>query len=416
VQTSPPTDPSAALAAFDPRSAAFAADPYPVFDAAREAGEPLWHEDLQLWLAFRHADASATLRAKTLGRIFRPRAPEQVWGTFNWLHADSILDSEPPKHTRLRRLVSKAFTRSYIETLRPQVEAVCADLLDAAAAKERAGGTVDLISDYAEPLPVRIIAAMLGIPAEDQRLLRPWSQDIVKMYEYDSTPAHEQAARRSSEEFARYVADLAEQRRKDPTDDLVTQLVQVHEGSDRLSSHELIATCVLLLNAGHEASVNGSGNGLVAAFATGQADRLRADPWGTAPTAVEEFLRYDAPLQLFERTATADTQVGGCTVREGQRIAALLGSANRDPEVFDRADEMDLGRDPNPHIGFGMGTHFCLGAPLARMELTTSVAMLFERFPEIAPAGSARLRPTFVLRGYRTVPVRLAGRGPEEFR
>ena len=330
------------------------------------------------------------------------------WDTFNWLHADSILDSEPPKHTRLKRLVSKAFTRSYIETLRPLVEQTCTTLLDRAEAKERTGGTVDLVADYAEPLPVMIIAAMLGVPEHDQHLLRPWSQDIVKMYEYDRTPEQEEDARRSSGEFAAYVADLAGQRRHDPTDDLVTQLVQVHEGSDKLDEHELIATCVLLLNAGHEASVNGFGNGLVAAFETGQVDRLRADPRGLADTAIEEFLRYDAPLQLFERTATADTVVGGVTVQEGQRIAALLGSANRDGEVFDRPDQMDVGRDPNPHIGFGAGTHFCLGAPLARMEMTTSLPMLFERFPRVQPAGTPVLRPTFVLRGYESVPVTLS--------
>lgn len=402
-------DVQAALAAFDPRDPGFAADPYPVFATARTAGGPLWHEGLGLWLAFRHEDASAVLRAKSLGRIFRYREPEQVWGTFNWLHADSILDSEPPKHTRLRRLVSKAFTRGYIETLRPLVEQVCQDLLAAAEAKERDGGTVDLIADYAEPLPVIIIAAMLGIPDSDQHLLRPWSQDIVKMYEYDFTPEQEHAARRSSEEFAEYVGALAVARRSNPTADLVTQLVEVRDEGDKLTERELIAMCVLLLNAGHEASVNGLGNGLVRAFETGQAERLRTEPAALAETAVEEFLRYDAPLQLFERTATADTPIGPATVREGQKVAALLGSAGRDPEVFADPDRMDLARDPNPHIGFGAGIHFCLGSPLARMEMTTSLPMLFERFPQVRPAGPAVARPTFVLRGYESVPVVLHG-------
>jgi cytochrome P450 len=408
-QTSPTlTDVAAAVRAFDPRSAAFAADPYPVFALARTAGEPLWHDGLGMWLAFRHADASAVLRSKTLGRIYRYRGPEDVWGTFNWLHADSILDSEPPKHTRLRRLVSKAFTRGYIETLRPLVERVCGELLDAAEAKERDGGTVDLVADYAEPLPVIIIAAMLGVPDSDQHLLRPWSQDIVKMYEYDHTVEQQHAARRSSEEFAAYVGELAVARRHDPTDDLVTQLVEVQDEGDRLSEHELIATCILLLNAGHEASVNGLGNGIVAAFDTGEVQRLRTDARGLADTAVEEFLRYDAPLQLFERTATADTAIGPVTIQEGQKVAALLGSAGRDPEVFEQPDRMDLARDPNPHIGFGAGIHFCLGSPLARMEMTTSVPMLFERFPPLELAAAPVPRPTFVLRGYESVPVTLA--------
>jgi cytochrome P450 len=403
-----PDEVRAALAAFDPRSAVFAADPYPVFAAARAARRPLWHEGLGQWLSFSLADASATLRSKTLGRVFTPRQPEHLWDTFNWLHADSILDTEAPTHTRLRALVSKAFTRSYIEALRPQVVECTQTLLSAMASKERDGGTPDLVGDLAEPLPVMIIAAMLGIPDSDQHLLRPWSQDIVKMYEYDRTPAREEAARRSSGEFAAYVAELAKDRREHPGEDLVTQLVQVRDGSDRLSEHELIATCVLLLNAGHEASVNGFGNGIVAAFSTGQAERLRQDPSGLADTAVEEFLRYDAPLQLFERTALQDTSIGGVTIAEGQKIAALLGSANRDPAVFVEPDRMDLSRDPNPHIGFGAGTHFCLGAPLARMELTTSLPMLFEQFPRVRPAGDPVMRPTFVLRGYQSVPVTLA--------
>lgn len=403
-----PDQVAAALRAFDPRSPEFAADPYPVFAIARQAGRPLWHEGLDQWLAFSHADAGATLRSKTLGRVFRPREPSELWDTFNWLHADSILDTEPPTHTRLRALVSKAFTRGYIEALRPQVIECTQNLLDAMAAKERDGGTADLVTDLAEPLPVMIIAAMLGVPQADQHLLRPWSQDIVKMYEYDRTPQREEAARRSSGEFAAYVADLAAQRRNDPGEDLITSLVQVRDGGDRLGDHELIATCVLLLNAGHEASVNGFGNGMVAAFGTGQVDRLRTEPWALAATAVEEFLRFDAPLQLFERTAMADTTIGAVTVPEGQKIAALLGSANRDPAVFPDADRMDLSRNPNPHIGFGAGTHFCLGAPLARLELTTSLPMLFDRFPAIRPAGEPVMRPTFVLRGYQSVPVTLA--------
>lgn len=398
-----------ALLAFDPRSARFATDPYPVFAVARSAGRPLWHEGLQQWLSFSLADASATLRAKTLGRVFRPREPSELWDTFNWLHADSILDTEPPTHTRLRALVSKAFTRSYIEALRPQVVECTQSLLDAMAAKERDGGTPDLVTDLAEPLPVMIIAAMLGVPESDQHLLRPWSQDIVKMYEYDRTPEREEAARRSSGEFAAYVADLAAARHRDPGPDLITSLVQVREGTDRLDDHELIATCVLLLNAGHEASVNGFGNGMVAAFDTGQVERLRTGSADLAATAIEEFLRYDAPLQLFERTAMADTTIGGVTIPEGQKIAALLGSANRDPAVFEQADVMDLSRNPNPHIGFGAGTHFCLGAPLARLEMTTSLPMLFARFPAIRPAGEPVRRPTFVLRGYEHVPVSLAG-------
>ena len=212
-----PRDVAAALTAFDPRSPRFAADPYPVFEAACTAGTPLWHDGLGMWLAFRHADASAALRAKTLGRIFRPREPEQHWDTFNWLHADSILDSEPPKHTRLKRLVSKAFTRSYIETLRPLVEQTCTTPARPGrgqGAHRWRGRPRRGLRRAAARDDHRGDARRAGA---DQHLLRPWSQDIVKMYEYDRTPEQEEDARRSSGEFAAYVADLAGQRRHDPT-------------------------------------------------------------------------------------------------------------------------------------------------------------------------------------------------------
>jgi cytochrome P450 len=397
------SDVSHLTARFDPRDPSFVYDPYPAMAELRRIGRPVWHENLGLWLAATYDDANAVLRDKKLGRIYGAREPHDVWETFNWLHADSILDSEPPKHTRLRALVAKAFGRGHVERLRPRVHGIANGLLDAA---EERGGPIDLIADYAEPIPVMVIAELLGVPEDDRHLLRPWSQAIVKMYEYDRTPEQEAYAQRAGAEFAAYISGLAAQRREHPTDDLVTHLVQVEDGGDRLSEHELVATAVLLLNAGHEASVNGFGNGLVALLHhPEQLARVVADPWALAPTAVEEFLRYDAPLHLFERTATADLQIGGVTVKEGQKIAALLGSANRDESVFSEADRMDVGRDPNPHIGFGAGIHFCLGAPLARLELQTSLPLLMHRWPEMELAEEPRLRPTFVLRGYESVKV-----------
>ncbi len=387
---------------FDLGSPDFVRDPYPVFAALRGRGRAVWHADLGLWLAVRHADADAVLRHRQLGRIFRPREPQDLWETFNWLHADSILDSEPPKHTRLRALVAKAFARGHIERLRPRVRALASGLLDAA----EPGGSLDAIADYAEPLPVMVIAELLGVPEEDRHLLRPWSQAIVKMYEYERTPEQEADARRAGAEFAAYVAAMAAERRGRPGDDLVSHLASVEDGGERLSVRELVATCVLLLNAGHEASVNGFGNGLVALLRRpDQLALLQSDPWGLAETAVEEFLRYDAPLQLFERTAKEDAEVAGVRVPAGTKIAALLGAANRDPAVFPVADRFDVTRDPNPHIGFGAGIHFCLGAPLARLELQTSVPLLVERFPGLRLAAEPVLRPTFVLRGYASVPL-----------
>ncbi len=394
--------PDDACAAFDLTSPDLVADPYPVLAALRAADRPVWHPGLNVWLAARHSDAGAVLRNRRLGRIFAPREPADVWDTFNWLHADSILDSEPPKHTRLRALVAKAFARGHVERLRPRVQDIASGLLDAV---DPAG--FDLIADYAEPLPVMVVSELLGVPASEQGELRPWSQAIVKMYEYDRTPEQETAARAASEEFAAFVVELARRRRGEPGDDLVTHLVQVEEAGEKLSERELVATCVLLLNAGHEASVNGFGNGVVAALRNPREwARLAAAPAELTETAVEEMLRYDSPLHLFERTATVDVEIGGVTIKQGQKIAALLGSANRDEGVFDRADSLDLGRDPNPHLAFGAGIHFCLGAPLARLELQTSLPLLAERFPGLELAGSPPLRPTFVLRGYERVPVR----------
>ena len=384
----------------------FIEDPYPQLAELRKAGQPIWHEGLQVFLAATHADANAVLRNRALGRIFQPKEPLDQWETFNWLHADSILDSEPPKHTRLRSLVMKAFNPKKIESLRPEVERLTSLLLDQAEAKLRDQGEFDLIADFAEPLPVKVIASMLGFPDSDEHLLRPWSQAIVKMYEVSPSDKDKAEAQIASAEFADYVQNLMTERKKNPGTDLISDLAMVEEDGEKLNAHELIATCVLLLNAGHEASVNGFGNGMVATLKNPLQDALlKSNPRGLAATAVDEFLRFDAPLHLFERTATEDTEIGGVKIAQGQKIAALLGSAGRDERVFDRADELDLTRDPNPHIGFGAGIHFCIGAPLARMEMTTSLPALIERFPALALAGEPARRQAFVLRGYESVSV-----------
>lgn len=384
----------------------FIENPYPQLKELRQVGKPVWHEELGIFLAARHSDANAVLRTKTLGRIFTPKEPESQWNEFNWLHSDSLLDSEPPKHTRLRSLVGKAFSRSRIEGLGPEVERISNDLLNEAEQKLSLNGNFDLIADYAEPLPVKVIASLLGFPDKDEHLLRPWSQSIVKMYEVNPSLEAQDEAKQAAHEFAEYVRSLMMDRRGNPGEDLISELATVEEAGEKLNAQELIATCVLLLNAGHEASVNGFGNGMVAAFERpDQLELLRQDPRGVADTAIEEFLRFDAPLHLFERTATADTEIGGVLVKQGQKIASLLGSANRDQTVFDRPDDMDLARDPNPHIGFGAGIHFCLGAPLSRIEMSVSLPLLFERFPDLQLVETPKRRPTFVLRGYESIKV-----------
>jgi cytochrome P450 len=384
----------------------FVADPYPALKKLREASGPVWHEEMEIFLAARHADANDVFRNKSLGRIFKDKTPEFEWEIFNWLHADSILDSEPPKHTRLRSLVAKAFNRQKIEGMRPAVERITDQLLNQIDQKVKASENFDLIADYAEPLPVRIIADLLGFPESEEHLLRPWSQSIVKMYEVNPSAQHQQEAKQAASEFADYVRDLAISRKTNPGQDLITDLATVEENGEKLNMHELVATCILLLNAGHEASVNAFGNGMVAALQRpDQIKLLRETPREVTNTALEEFMRFDAPLHLFERTATADTEVGGVAIKEGLKIAALIGSANRDETVFSAPESMDLTRDPNPHIGFGAGIHFCLGAPLARLEMSVSLPALWERYPTMQLASDPVRRPTFVLRGYESVAI-----------
>ena len=385
---------------------AFIADPYAGLKELRNLGKPVWHEGLGIFLAACHRDANDVFRNKSLGRIFIDKKPEFEWETFNWLHSDSILDSEPPKHTRLRALVAKAFNRNKIEGMRPAIQRITHELLDAIDVKVKSGENFDLIADYAEPLPVKIIADLLGFPESEEHLLRPWSQAIVKMYEVSPSLQYQREAKVAAGEFADYVRTLAEERKKNPGSDLITDLAMVEENGEKLNMHELVATAVLLLNAGHEASVNAFGNGMVEVLRRpDQSALLRKDPRGITERALEEFMRFDAPLQLFERTATKDTELGGVAIEAGQKIAALIGSANRDSTVFENADEMDVTRDPNPHIGFGAGIHFCLGAPLARLEMGVSLPALWEKYPNMSLASEPVRRPTFVLRGYERVEI-----------
>lgn len=382
---------------------AIVADPYAALAAARAVAPVAWHSGLGMYVATSHAACNAVLRDRALGRIFQVREPDtdDLWATFNWLHADSILDSEPPKHTRLRRLIAGAFGRGHVQRLGPRIAELTDRLVEDCAQRMAEEGEFDVIAALAEPLPVLVIAELLGFPEADQYLLRPWSQAIVKMYEVSRTPEEEAAAQQASREFAAYVEQLATARAAAPGDDLLSDLVAARDGTDRLSPRELVATAVLLLNAGHEASVNGFGNGLASLLGSTAYTSGAWAPGGEWDPAVlvEEMLRHDSPLHLFERTATAPTSIGDVALAPGDKIAALLGAANRDPALFTDPDVFDPTRDPNPHLAFGAGIHFCVGAPLARLELATSVSRLFARWPALRVV-SAKRRPTFVLRGY----------------
>jgi cytochrome P450 len=390
---------------FDPNDRVFLADPYPEFAALRARGEVHRHEGLGLAVAVSHAACSAVLRDRSAGRLWRDKEPVESFAAFNLLHRSSLLESEPPRHTRLRRLISAAFGRGHTERLRPWVRTVAASMVSSLAAEIEAAGSADLLSHLAAPLPVEVIAELLGVPAADRPRLRPWSNAIVKMYEYDLAPPVAEAAEAAAAEFVAYLRSLAASRASAPGDDLISDLVAVRDGSDRLSDDELVGTAVLLLMAGHEATVNVIGNGVLALLThRSEWERLVASP-ALLPTAVEELIRYDAPLQLFERTATEDTSVAGYRVAVGEKIAALLGAAARDPAVFAEPDRLDVGRSPNPHLGFGAGIHYCVGAPLARVEIAAALEALLTRLPRLRLAGEPRRRDEFVIRGLRTLRV-----------
>src|SRR4051794_36110973 len=365
------------------------ADPYPYFAEERAAHPVARHEQSGTWLAFDHASVSAVQRDRRMARLWRDKEPADYLEPFNLLHRNQMMENEPPEHSRLRRPVARVFARGHVERLRPRVGELARDLL----AQVDPDG-FDVIGDYAEPLPVLVIAELLGVPASYAPQLRDWSQAIVRMYEVDPAPATVDAAVSAAAEFAGLICELVRERAARPSADLLSDLA-----TTELSEDEMVASAVLLLNAGHEASVNVFGNGLTAMLRRG----LRPGP--DVALCVEEMLRFDSALQLFERTATEPVDVGGVTVEEGQKIAVLLGSANRDPAVFDDPDEFLVDRDPNNHVAFGVGVHFCLGAPLARMELAESLEALWSAFPSLHLAGEPTSRGTFVLRGFHRVPV-----------
>jgi unspecific monooxygenase len=396
--------------AFDPWDPAFLADPYPAYAELRAKGRVHYYEPTNQWLVPHHADVSALLRDRRLGRTYQHRftheefgrtAPPQEHEPFHTLNDHGMLDLEPPDHTRIRRLVSKAFTPRTVERLKPYVRGLADDL---ASALVTAGGG-DLLKDVAEPLPVAVIAEMLGIPEPDRAPLRPWSADICGMYELN--PPGETAAKavRASVEFSDYLRELIAARRKEPGEDLISGLIEAHDEGDRLTEQEMISTAVLLLNAGHEATVNSTVNGWYALFRNeAQLAALRADHT-LIPSAVEELMRYDTPLQLFERWVLDDIEIAGTTIPRGAEIALLFGSANHDPDVFTAPDRLDLTRTDNPHISFSAGIHYCIGAPLARIELAASMTALLEKAPALRLAEEPQWKPNFVIRGLEGLSV-----------
>jgi cytochrome P450 len=396
--------------AFDPWDPGFLADPYPAYAELRARGRVVRYEPTDQWLVPRHADVSALLRDRRLGRTYQHRFSHEDFGRtqpppahepFHTLNDHGMLDLEPPDHTRIRRLVSKAFTPRTVERLKPYVHGLADDLV---AGLVRDGGG-DLLADVAEPLPVAVIAEMLGIPEADRGQLRPWSADICGMYELN--PSEETAARavRASVEFSEYLRELIAARREKPGEDLISGLIAAHDEGDRLTEQEMISTAVLLLNAGHEATVNATVNGWWALFRhPDQLAALRADH-SLIPSAIEELMRYDTPLQLFERWVLDDIEIDGTTIPRGSEIAMLFGSANHDPAVFPDPGRLDLTRRDNPHISFSAGIHYCIGAPLARIELAASMTALLRQAPTLRLAAEPVRKPNFVIRGLEGLSV-----------
>ena len=372
----------------------FVQDPYPFYARAREAGPLAWWEELGMPVATTHAAVMAVLKDRRLGREAPPAPAPPHLAPFDALEAHSLLEIEPPRHTRLRALVARAFTSRAVAALAPGIEALCHDLVDAFPE-----GPFDLLPAYAERVPVLTIARLLGVPDADADDLLAWSHAMVAMYQAGRTRAVEDAAAAASAEFAAYLRAAVAAKRAAPRDDLLSALVAARDGEDRLSEEELISTAVLLLNAGHEATVHAIGNGAAALLVRG----LR--PLGDPDALVEEVLRFDPPLHLFTRWAKEECEVLGHPLAAGEQVGCLLASAGRDPAAHDRPDAFDPSRAPRPHAALGAGIHFCVGAPLARLELRIALPALLARCPRLALVEAPRYAPTWHFHGMERLTV-----------
>jgi cytochrome P450 len=391
---------------FDPSDPGFLEDPYSALNRLRESARVFHDERRERWFVTRHEDVRACLRDKRLGRNFRHvLAPEEIgvpeldprWSAFQATERWSLLWLEPPDHTRIRKLVAAAFTPRSVEALREPARELACELLEPLAA----AGRMELLYDYAQPYSIAVICRMLGVPLDRHRDLLDWSHRMVKMYEFDVPEENAVAANQAAAEFREYVRGLIAERQAQPRDDMVSALVDARVDGERLSEDEIVSTVIVLLNAGHEASVNTLGNGMLA-FARQPEQWQRVVDGDVAPAvAGEEMIRYDPPLQLFERwVLTEDFALGDTAIPRGQKLALLFGSANRDPRVFERPDEFDVGRENAiQHIGFGGGIHVCIGAPLARVELEASVDALRRYWPDFRLGSEPRRTGAFVIWG-----------------
>ena len=391
-----------ALDFYDP---AFIADPYPTLGQLREATPVFRNERTGHWMLTRFADVHETLRDRRLGRVYHHRytpaelgqpEPDPRWAAFHQHERWSLLSLEPPDHTRIRRLESKVFPPRSVAALEPAISGLSEELLD----RCQEMGAFDLLADYAQPFSVAVICSVLGMPWADARQLLDWSHAIVKMYELRASDDMRARADRAAGELVDYTKALIEAKRRDPDGTLISNLVEVDDGGDRLSDDEIVSTAVVLLEAGHEATVNTLGNGMRALLAHRDQWQRLIDGEVASAVAVEELLRYDSPLQMFDRwVLEPGVEIAGQPMAVGDRVAMLFGSAQRDPRRFDSPDRFDAGRGDPAHIGFGGGIHYCVGAPLARLELAVALADLIRRFPGVELVAEPVHHPAFVIRG-----------------
>ena len=395
---------------FNPAMPEFRANPYPIYQLLRTA-MPMFQTPIGVWLISRYADGDVILKDKRFATIDLKRIGEagQLPAT-DMLNAAretmgmTMLFMDPPKHGRIRGLVNKAFSPRMIESLRPRIQQIADDLISQFDSQSN----VDLISQFAYPLPVIVIAEMLGIPSEDRDLFRKWTGDLAPLIDFVQDMATVERAMQAMEQTREYFVKLVDERRKSPREDLVSALIAAEEKGDRLTLDEMLANIVLLLGAGHETTANLIGNGMLALMRNrGEFEKLRSDP-SLIKSAVEECLRYDSPVQATARRTLEDVQIGGVTIPKDTHVIVLIGACNRDPAQFPEPDRFDIARTDNEHLAFGGGIHFCLGANLARAEAEIAIGSLTKRFPNMKMSGdSVAYREMFNLRGLKALPILL---------
>ena len=385
-----------------PTDPAFVQDPYPFYERARAAG-PFFHwQDYGLVCTGSAAAVNSIFRDRRFGREIPPEKATPVpphLAAFYAVEAHSMLELEPPRHTRLRGLVLRAFTSRRIAALGPEIAALAEELVAGFPA-----GEFDLLQAFAQPLPVRIIARLLGVPEAMAPDLLRWSNAMVGMYMAGRTRATEDRAIAATLAFADFLRAYVEERRAAPADDLITQLIAAESEGEKLTTDELITTCILLLNAGHEATVHTIGNGVKALLETGTP--LSALAPEAVEGTVEEILRFDPALHMFTRWAYEDVEVMGHPFQRGDQVALLLAAANRDPATWERPDVFRPDRPVKPNASFGAGLHFCVGAPLARLELQIALPILFRRHPALRLAAKPAYANVYHFHGLTTLPVR----------